>query len=70
LFGVDALSFVPAPHREAWWTELGAMCEGAEPRRFASRLQDASGREIDVDCRLTRFATRGRTLALVLARPR
>ncbi len=70
LLGVDALSFVPETQRESWWTELDAMTEGAEPRRFASSLRDASGREIPVHCSVTCFATRNRTLALVLARPR
>jgi PAS domain S-box-containing protein len=70
LLGVDALSFVPELQREGWWTELDAMTEGAEPRCFASSLCDASGREIPVDCSVTCFATRNRTLALVLARPR
>jgi PAS domain S-box-containing protein len=70
LLGVDALSFVPDLQRDGWWTELDAMTEGAEPRSFASSLCDASGREIPVHCSVTRFATRNRTLALVLARPR
>ncbi|HEY5656914.1 MAG TPA: PAS domain-containing protein [Myxococcota bacterium] len=70
LLGVDALSFVPELQRDGWWTELDAMTEGAEPRRFTSSLCDASGREIPVHCSVTRFATRTRTLALVLARPR
>ena len=70
LIGVDALSFVPELQREGWWTELDAMSEGAEPRRFASSLRDARGREIPVQCSVTCFATRNRTLALVLARPR
>ena len=70
LLGVDALSFVPELQREGWWTELDAMTEGAEPRLFASSLCDANGREIPVDCSVTCFATRNRTLALVLARPR
>jgi PAS domain S-box-containing protein len=69
LLGVDALAFVPEPQREGWWTELDAMTEGAEPRRFTSSLRDANGREIPVHCSVTRFATRNRTLALVLARP-
>lgn len=69
LFGVDALSFVAPGQQDGWWTELGAMTEGAEPRRFVSCLRDASGREIAVDCQVTRFTSRGRTLALVVARP-
>jgi len=69
LLGVDAMSFVPEEQRGAWWSELDAMSEGAEPRRFASSLQDAGGVRITVECSLTCFATRDRTLALVLARP-
>jgi hypothetical protein len=46
------------------------MGEGTESRRFDSHLQDHSGLSIPVDCTMTRFATRGRTLALVLIRSR
>jgi PAS domain S-box-containing protein len=69
LLGVDAMSFVPAPARDLWWTELDAMSEDSEPRRFRGQLQDAGGAAIAVDCSVTRFRTRGRNLALVLARP-
>lgn len=70
LLGVPAMGFVPAAEHEIWWTELDAMTEGSEARRFDSQLQDHSGLAIAVDCTITRFATRGRTLALVLLRPR
>jgi len=70
LLGLDAMSFVPRELHAAWWTELDAMTEGCEPRRFAASLCDAHGHEIAVECSVTRFATRERTLALVLARPR
>jgi len=69
LLGVEATSFVPSDDRSAWWTELDAMTEDSEPRRFRGQLQDAQGRPIAVECSVTRFATRGRTLALILARP-
>jgi PAS domain S-box-containing protein len=69
LLGIDALSFVPESERGAWWTELDAVVEGAEPRRFRSCLRDASGTPIPVDCSVTRFARRDRPLALVVARP-
>src|SRR5260370_1126432 len=69
LLGVDAMAFVPSACRASWWTELDAMTEGSEPRRFESALVDNRGREIAISCSVTRFATRERTLALVLARP-
>ena len=69
LLGVDAMAFVPKERHESWWTELDAMTEGCEPRRFQSALVDTRGREIAVSCSVTRFATRERTLALVVARP-
>jgi PAS domain S-box-containing protein len=68
LLGADAMAFVPEDERERWWTELDAVSEGAEPRRFEARLRDCGGRPLPVDATLTRFATRSRTLALVLAR--
>jgi len=70
LLGVQAMGFVPTAEHESWWTELDAMSEGSDSRRFDSQLQDRSGLAIPVDCAMTRFATRGRTLALVLIRPR
>jgi PAS domain S-box-containing protein len=69
LLGVDALSFVPSEARGGWWTEFDAMTEGSEPRRFAGRFQDVQGNPVKVECTVTRFATRNRTLALILARP-
>jgi PAS domain S-box-containing protein len=69
LLGVDALSFVPNEARGGWWTEFDAMTEGSEPRRFAGRFQDVQGKTVAVECTVTRFSTRDRTLALILARP-
>lgn len=69
LLGVDAMSFVPSGCEGVWWTQLDAMTEGAEPRRFQAHLADVSGTRIEVECSVTRFATRDRTLALILARP-
>ena len=70
LLGVPAMGFVPGANHESWWTELDSLTEGAESRRFDSYLEDHSGLSIPVDCMMTRFATRGRTLALVLIRSR
>lgn len=69
LLGVDAMSFVPRAAHGIWWTHLDAMTEGGEPQRFRSRLADASGSVVEVECSVTRFSTRDRTLALVVARP-
>jgi PAS domain S-box-containing protein len=69
LLEVDAMSFVPKPARSAWWRELDAVAESEESRHFRSVLMDANGDELDADVTLTSFATRGRTLALVMARP-
>jgi PAS domain S-box-containing protein len=69
LLGASALDFVPEPAREGWWSELDALAEGGEPRRFAAPLLDGAGRAVRVEACVTRFATRQRTLALVIARP-
>jgi PAS domain-containing protein len=68
LLGCDAMAYVPDDARELWWTQLDAVSEGAEPRRFRGCLRDTGGRALAVDATVTRFATRSRTLALVLAR--
>ena len=69
LLGVSAMAFVPAEKHESWWTELDAMTEGVEARRFKSALKERLGDSVPVECTVTRFVTRGRTLALILLRP-
>jgi PAS domain S-box-containing protein len=69
LLGASALDYVPEPAREEWWSHLDAIAEGGEPRRFAAPLLDSGGRAVPVEACATRFATRQRTLALVVARP-
>jgi len=69
LLGVDAMSFVPKAMHGTWWTELDAVSEDSEPRRFRGQLQDVQGGAVDVECSVTRFSTRERTLALIVARP-
>jgi PAS domain S-box-containing protein len=69
LLGVDATAFFAEDSRQAFQHELDAVAEGAEPRRFQGRLRDAQGGEIPVECSVTTFATRDRSLALILARP-
>jgi len=69
LVGVDALSFVPPAAHGSFWGYLDEVTEGGEPRRFHASFVDRSGGTLDVDCSITRFATRSRTLALILARP-
>jgi PAS domain S-box-containing protein len=69
LLGSDAMRFVPESARALWWAQLDAMLEGGEPRRFRAPLVDSHGRALRVDASITRYATRARTLALVVARP-
>jgi PAS domain S-box-containing protein len=69
LVGADALDHVPEAARQLWWTHLEALSEGDDGRRFETRLRDREGRSVGVEARVTRFATRTRTLALVLVRP-
>jgi PAS domain-containing protein len=69
LLEADAAQLLPEAARNAWWTELDAVAEGAEPRRFCSSLLDGAGNAIEVDVSVTRFAKRKQTLALVVARP-
>jgi PAS domain S-box-containing protein len=69
LIDVELASFIPAECQGGWWTEFDAVTEGAEPRRFRESLVDKDGTSIPVDCSVTCFATRNRTLALVVARP-
>jgi len=69
LLDVEAVRFVPQGSQGVWWTHLDAVTEGTESRRFSANLRDVSGSTIPVECTITRFSTRDRTLALILARP-
>lgn len=69
LLGVDWMGFVPQDARERWWLELDAVTESDEARRFHTRIQDRAANGLGAECRVTRFGSRGRTLALVLLRP-
>ena len=69
LLGVEAMSFAPQRSHGVWWTHLDAVTEGAEPQRFTANLRDAAGDTLPVECTITRFSTRDRILALILARP-
>jgi len=69
LLGVDAMRFVPESERKRWWVHLDALAESDATRSFDAALQDAGGERVAVDASVTRFSTRSRTLALVMARP-
>jgi len=69
LLGIDLFSFVPDAARADWWTRLDGIAEGTECHRFPTALADVNGASMPLEASATRFATRGRTLALVLLRP-
>jgi len=65
----DAMRFVPEDEQDRWWTELDAMAEGSEPRQFRGSLRHSGGTTVRVTASITRWATRRRSLALLVARP-
>ena len=69
LLGAEAAGFLPKTARERWWLELEAIAEGDDGRRFETWFNDGRGGAVAVEASVTRFATRRRTLALVVARP-
>jgi PAS domain S-box-containing protein len=69
LLATEIGALVDVTHREAWHAMLDSLAEGAEPRRARAALKDGSGAPITLDVRATRAFTRGRTLALLVARP-
>lgn len=69
LLGVDAMSFVPKTKQSLFWRELDAVGEGVENHVFAATLSDSHGVPLELVASATRYATRGRTLALILLRP-
>ncbi len=58
-----------ASQQETWLAMLDSLAEGAEPRRARAALTDAGGVAVTLDVLATRAPTRGRTLALLVARP-
>ena len=56
--------------RDGFWTQLDALCESDDTRRFPAWLRDQGGSLVSVEVSLTRYARRTRTLALALLRPR
>ncbi len=70
LLGVDSQQFVPEAERGSWWTELDAMSEDGDTRSFAARLTDVRDSPLEVVATASRFASKGRILALLMLRPR
>ncbi len=69
LVGGDAVVFLAPDARDAWLAALEALLESATPQRFRATLLDARGDATEVEVHATRFETRERVLALVVARP-
>ena len=69
LIDANLVAFVPESERDRWQTELDAVSEGSEPRRFAAQLRDRSGLSLPIDVRATRHVARESVLALIVARP-
>jgi len=69
LLGVDAMSFVPESLQRDLWRELDAVGEGVDSHVFATTLNDSRGSRLDFLASSTRYATRNKTLALILLRP-
>jgi PAS domain-containing protein len=68
LLGVPAASHVAPDAQARWSAELEALAESAVPRRFASQFVDARGDAVAAEIHATRFASRDRVLALLVAR--
>jgi PAS domain S-box-containing protein len=68
LLGRTAADFVAPASLDTWSEAIEALVESAAPHRFDAALVDAHGRSVAVDVRATRHATRGKVLALVVAR--
>jgi len=65
----DLAGFLADADAEEWAAQIDAVSEGGEPARFRASLRDGGGLRIPLDVQVTRHATHGRTLALVVARP-
>lgn len=70
LLALDMLSFVPEETRLEWEDALDTISESEDGRNMDTKICDAHREDLPVAVRITCFATRRRTLALVMARPR
>ena len=68
LLGSPLADWVANAHRSALAVELDSLTEGSDVRAFRLDLCDRNGRSIAVELRMTRYAARGRELALLVAR--
>ncbi len=69
LLACRVASFLDDEARRAWQDRLDAVSEGGEPARFRWTVRTRDGACLDLDARVTRYVTRQRSLALVMARP-
>ena len=69
LLSSNVAAFLPDADAEEWAAQIDTVAEGGEPARFSAGLRDQAGLTIPLDVRVTRHATRARTLALIVARP-
>lgn len=70
LLGVAASSFFAPTAQAELWNQLDALAEGRGKTQFATTFVDAAGAPIEVVASAAAFASRSRTLALILARPK
>jgi PAS domain S-box-containing protein len=69
LLGVGASNFVSSAEKDRFWQHLDSMTENNDTLYFSTTLRDAEGKEVEVAVSASTFATRTRTLALLLTRP-
>jgi hypothetical protein len=60
---------VSSREKDRFWQHLDSMTENNDTLYFSTTLRDAEGNEIEVAVSASTFATRTRTLALLLTRP-
>lgn len=70
LLGVPAQSFVAPSAQTDLWSQLDTLSEGSDTHQFTTTLVAAGGAQVDVLVSASSFATRTRTLALLMARPK
>ncbi len=69
LIGIEFNAFVPADLQGPWWTSLDTIAEGQDSQVFVATMQDREGRRLRLEASATRYLSRNRIVALVVARP-
>lgn len=69
LIGLEFNAFVPPEAQGPWWTAVDSIAEGQEHSVFLAQMVDREGQRLSLEASATRFLSKQRVVALIVARP-